>query len=70
MFSVLEEMEESYGVERTKVASDTANLILENLVIEPRLEFTLSLRCCSDISSFLSTSEDDKVLLRGERGGV
>lgn len=49
---------------------NTTNLVFKNLVIEPSLEFTLSLRGSSDISGLLTTSEDNKVLLGSESGGV
>lgn len=49
---------------------NTANLILKDLVIEPSLEFTLSLRGSGDISGFLSAPEDDEVLFGRERGCV
>lgn len=61
---------ESYGVKRAEVAPNTTDLILKDLVVEPSLEFALSLRGSSDISSFLPTSENDKVLLGSECGSV
>lgn len=52
------------------MTSNTTNLILKDFVIEPSLEFTLSLRGSSDISGLLTTSEDNKVFLGSESGGV
>lgn len=61
---------ESYGVKRAEVAPNTTDLILKNLVVEPSLEFTLSLRGSSDNASILPTSENDEVLLGSECGSV
>lgn len=52
------------------MTSDTTNLVLEDLVVESSLKFTLPLRSGGDISGFLTTAEDDEVFLRGERGSV
>lgn len=52
------------------MAPNTTNLILKDLVVKSSLEFTLSLRGSSDISSFLPTSENDEVLLGSECGSV
>ena len=57
-------------VQRTEMAPDTANLLLENLVVEPRLEFTLSCACGGNIHGRLSTAEDNVVLDGCDRGTV
>jgi len=60
----------SHCVERAEMATDTANLLFENLVVEARLELSLPCRGCCDIHSCLSTAEDDEILLDGHRGAV
>jgi len=52
------------------MASHSANLLLENLVVETGFEFTLARRCGSDIHSCLSTSQDDIIFLWGDGGAV
>lgn len=51
-------MEDS-RVDGTEVALDTTDFLLEDLVPEPRLEFTLSERCCRYAHGILSTAEED-----------
>ena len=52
------------------MSSNTTNLLLEDLVVESRLEFALS-RCRSgDIHSSLSTTQDNVVLLGGDACAV
>ncbi len=51
------------GVEGTEVTTDTANLVLEDLVVETGLELTLAGRGTGDIHGGLTTTEDDEVLL-------
>ncbi len=58
------------GVERTEVTLDTANLVLEDLVVETGLEFTLAGGGCSDIHSGLATSQNNVVLLSCDGGAV
>lgn len=58
------------SVEGTEVTSDTADLVLENLVVETGLELTLTGRGSGDIHSGLTTTEDDEVLLGGDSGTV
>lgn len=58
------------GVEGTEVASDTANLVLEDAVVEASLELTLTGRGAGDIHGGLTTTEDDKVLLGGDGSAV
>ena len=48
---------------------DTANLVLENLVVEARLKFSLSRRRGGDILGVLSAAEAD-VVLPDEDGGA
>lgn len=60
----------SDGVERAEMATHTADLVLEDLVVETSLELTLSGRGSGDIHGGLTTSEDDKVLLGGDGGTV
>ena len=57
-------------VERTEMASDTANLLLEDLVVEAGLELSLSCRSCRHVHGGLTTSEDDIVFDRGDGGAV
>lgn len=54
----------------TEVTADTPNLVLEDLVVEPRLEFTLARGGRGDVHGGLATAEDDKVLLAGDAGTV
>lgn len=58
------------GVERTEVAADTADLVLEDLVVEAGLEFTLARGGRGDLHGGLTTAEDDVVLLGGDGGSV
>lgn len=57
-------------VERAEVATDTANLLLKDLVVEAGLEFALSRRGGCDIHGGLTTAEDDVLLLGGDGGAV
>jgi hypothetical protein len=52
------------------VAADTANLVFKDLVVEPRLEFTLARGRGGDVHGGLATAEYDKVLLGGDGGAV
>jgi hypothetical protein len=52
------------------VATDTADLVFENLVVEAGLELTLTGRGGCDIHSGLTTTEDNVVLLRGNGSRV
>lgn len=56
--------------QRTKVATDSTNLLFENLVVETRFEFTLSGVGSGDIHSSLSSAEDDEVLVGRDGGAV
>jgi hypothetical protein len=61
------------GVQGTEVPSYSPYFILEDLVIEPSLEFSLSSRCCGHIHGCLTTTENNEVFLwcdccRVERG--
>lgn len=58
------------GVEGTEVASDTADLVLEDLVVETGLEFTLSGGSSGDIHGGLTTTENNVVLLGSDGGAV
>lgn len=49
------------GVQWAEMSPHSSNLILKDLMIEPRLEFTLSGTGSGDIHSGLSTAEDDEV---------
>ena len=49
---------------------DAANLVFEDLVVEPRFELSLALGSCRDVAGFLAAAEDYKVLLWGEGCGV
>ena len=57
-------------VERTEVTTHATNFLLEDLVVETRFEFTLAGRGCRDIHGGLTTTENHKVLDRGDGGGV
>lgn len=57
-------------VERAEVATHAANLLLEHLVVEASLEFTLACRSGGDVHGGLAASEDDEVFLGGDGGGV
>lgn len=52
------------------MAANPTNLILEDLVVEPRLEFTLASGSGGDIHGGLTTAEDDEVLLAGDASAV
>lgn len=52
------------------MATNPTNLILEDLVVEPRLEFTLASGSGGDIHGGLTTTEDDEVLLAGDASAV
>lgn len=58
------------GVERTKVTTDTANLVFENLVVETGLEFTLASGGSCDIHGGLTTTQNHVFLLGSDGGGV
>lgn len=49
-------------VERTEVTSDTANLLLKDLVVETGFELSLTGRGGCDIHGGLTTTENDVVL--------
>ena len=50
--------------------SDTANLILKNLVIEPRLELSLTCRRGRDIHGCLATTQNHKILTPREATAI
>ena len=54
----------------TEMATDTADLLLEDLVVEPGLELTLSRGGGGDVHGGLAAAEDDVVLLGGDAGAV
>jgi hypothetical protein len=58
------------GVKWSEMASDAANLLLENLVVETRFELSLAGRGGCDVHGCLATSKNDKVFLWGDGGGV
>lgn len=60
----------SDGVEGTEMASHTANLVFEHLVVETGLELTLTGRGSGNIHGGLTTTEDDEVLLGGNGGAI
>ena len=57
-------------VEGTEMASDAANLVLEDLVVEASLKFTLARGGSGDIHGGLTTTQNHEVLLRGHGGAV
>lgn len=52
------------GVERAKVPAHTAHLVLEDLVVEARLELALAGARARHVHGGLPAAEDHKVLLR------
>lgn len=52
------------------MATDTADLLLEDLVVETGLELTLTGRGPGDIHGSLTTTENDEILLRRDGGAV
>ena len=61
---------DSDSVEGTEVATDTANLVFEDLVVETSLEFTLTSGGSSDIHSSLTTTKNHVFLLRRNSSAV
>jgi hypothetical protein len=58
-------------VERAEVATHTADLLFEDLVVEAGLELTLARGCGGDVHGGLATAEDNVVLrVGGDGGGV
>jgi len=60
----------SDGIEGTEVATHATNLVLKDLVVKTSLELALSGRGGCDIHGGLATTEDDEILLGGNRGAV
>lgn len=58
------------GVKRTEVATNTADFVFEDLVVETGFEFTLAGGGGRDIHGGLTTSQDHVVLLGSDHGGV
>ena len=58
------------SVERTEMTTDTADLVLEDLVVESGLEFTLAGGCRCDVHGGLATTENDVFLLWRDGSGV
>lgn len=56
------------GVDGSEMSTDTSNLLLEDLVPESALEFTLSAAGCCDIHGLLSSSDNNKLLVLGHDG--
>lgn len=61
---------DSDRVEGTKVALDAADFVLEDLVVEPRFEFTLASMCCCHFRCRLTATQNNVVFLRGDCGRV
>lgn len=57
-------------VERSEVATDTANLLHEDLVVEAGFEFTLACGGGGDVHGGLSSTEDNVVFYGGDGGAV
>lgn len=55
---------------RSEVATDTANLLLEDFVVEAGLELSLAGRGPGNVHGCLTTAEDDEILLRSDSGAV
>ncbi len=52
------------------MSTNTANLLLKDLVVETRLELSLASRGSCDIHGGLTTTEDNEILLWGDRSRV
>lgn len=52
------------------MATNTTNLLFENLVVEPRLELSLPGRSGCDVHGGLSTTQNDKLLLWRDSSAV
>lgn len=59
-----------HGIQRPEMALDPPNLILEDLVVEARLEFPLPAARLGDVHGGLPTPEHDERFLGGEGGRV
>ncbi len=59
-----------YRVQRTEVTAHTADLVLEDLVVESGLELSLPSRRGGDVHGGLATSENDEIFLGGDGGAV
>lgn len=57
------------GVQRTEMAFDASDLVLEDSVVKAGLEFALPGRCGRDIGGGLPAAEDHKVFFRRDGGG-
>jgi hypothetical protein len=57
-------------IEWSEMSFYSANLVLKDLVVESGLELSLSRRCCGNISSSLTSTKDDKLLLRSHGSAV
>ena len=54
----------------TEMTTNSANLFLKYLVVEPSFELALTTRSGSDIHCCLSTSKDDEIFLWSDGGAV
>src|SRR5687768_12673922 len=52
--------------QRTEVTSNSADFLFKDLVVEPRLELSLTGRSCGNIHSSLTSTENNVVLLWGD----
>lgn len=59
-----------YTYQGAEVATDTANLLFKDLVVEPSLELSLPSRGRGDVHSGLTTTENDILLLGRDSGAV
>ena len=59
-----------HGVERAEVAAHAAHLLLEDLVVEARLELALARRRARHVHGGLAAAEDHEVLLHRDGGAV
>ena len=60
----------SNRIQRSKMPLDPTNLILENLVIESRLEFPLPRTCSRYIGCGLATTDNYEIFFGRDGGGV
>lgn len=58
------------SIQWAEVALDSADFVLEDLVVEAGFEFALTRRSVRYIHGCLATADDDEVFLGGDGGGV
>lgn len=58
------------GIQRSKVALDTPNLVLKNLVVKARFELALARRCGGHVGSSLASAENNEFFFGRDGGSV